>query len=37
VTVAAVSAVLAVRPDLVAGAPPEVARVPVAPPAEVTA
>ena len=37
VTVAAVSAVLAVRPDLVAGAPPEVARAPVAPPAEVTA
>ena len=37
VTVAAVSAVLASRPDLVAGAPPEVVRAPVAPPAEVTA
>jgi cobalt/nickel transport system permease protein len=37
VTVAAVSAVLASRPDLVAGAPPEVVRAPAAPPAEVTA
>jgi cobalt/nickel transport system permease protein len=37
VTVAAVSAVLASRPDLVAGAPPEVVRARVAPPAEVTA
>jgi cobalt/nickel transport system permease protein len=37
VTVAAVSAVLASGPDLVAGAPPEVVRAPVAPPAEVTA
>jgi cobalt/nickel transport system permease protein len=37
VTVAAVSAVLAVRPDLVAASPPEVAHAPVAPPAEVTA
>jgi cobalt/nickel transport system permease protein len=37
VTVAAVSAVLASRPDLVAGAPPEVARAPAPAAAEVTA
>jgi cobalt/nickel transport system permease protein len=37
VTVAAVSAVLAARPDLVAGAPPELARPEYAPAAEVVA